>query len=57
MKKNTVKTYTETLSVRLAPPEAQRVFQMAAAGHRTVSQTLRILLESILKKPPPPQTV
>ena len=52
MKKNTVRNYTETLSVRLAPPEAQRVFQMAAAGRRTVSQTLRILLERILKTPP-----
>jgi hypothetical protein len=51
-KRHTVPTYTETLSVRLAPPEAQRVFQLAAAGHRTVSQTLRILLERILKTPP-----
>ena len=51
MKKNAIRTYTETVSVRLTPPEAQRLYQMAVAGRRTLSQTLRILLEPPLKAP------
>jgi hypothetical protein len=37
MKKNAVRTYTETVSVRLTPAEAQRLYQMAAAGRRNCS--------------------
>jgi hypothetical protein len=51
MKKNTVRTYTETVSVRLTLAEAQRLSQMATSGRRTTSQTLRILLEPLLKTP------
>jgi len=43
-----VPTYTETVSVRLAPAEAKRLYEMAVAGRRTLSQTLRILLEPLL---------
>jgi hypothetical protein len=56
MKKNTVRTFTETVSVRLTLAEAQRLYQLASTGRRTLSQTLRILLEPLLKTPPPPAT-
>jgi hypothetical protein len=39
---------TETLSVRLSPDEAKRVFELSVTGRRTVSQTLRMLLERAL---------
>ena len=42
---------SKNVSVRLTPPEAQRLYQMAVAGRRTLSQTLRILLEPLLKAP------
>ena len=51
MKKNTVPTYTETFSVRLTPAEAQRVYELANSGRRTLSQTLRLLLEPALQTP------
>jgi hypothetical protein len=51
-KSKPVPTYTETVSVRLTLAEAQRLCQMAAAGRRTLSQTLRIMLEPLLKAPP-----
>ena len=51
MKKNTVPTYTETFSVRLTPAEAQRVCEMANTGRRTLSQTLRLLLDPVLHTP------
>jgi hypothetical protein len=49
MKKNTARIYTETLSLRLTPAEAKRVFELSLAGRRTVSQTLRMLLEPALE--------
>ena len=51
MKKNTVPTYTETFSVRLTPAEAQRVCELANTGRRTLSQTLRLLLDPALHSP------
>ena len=51
MKKHTCPTYTETFSVRLTPAEAQRVCEMANTGRRTLSQTLRLLLEPALHSP------
>ena len=51
MKKNPVPTYTETVSVRLTPAEARRLYEISAAGRRTLSQTLRIMLEPVLKTP------
>lgn len=51
MKKNTVPTFTETFSVRLTPADAQRVYELANTGNRTCSQTLRMLLEPVLKEP------
>jgi len=49
MKKNIARIYTETLSLRLTPEEAKRVFELSITGRRTVSQTLRMLLEPALK--------
>jgi hypothetical protein len=43
-----IPTYTETISVRLSVPEAQRLYDLAATGRRTLSQTVRLLLESVL---------
>ena len=51
MKRNTVRTYTETVSCKLSLAEAQRLCELAQKGRRTISQTLRILLEPALKTP------
>ena len=51
MKRNTVRTYTETVSCKLSPAEATRLCEIAAKGRRTISQTLRIMLEPVLKTP------
>jgi hypothetical protein len=50
-KSRPVRTYTETLSVRLTPAEARRLGELSVAGRRTLSQTLRLLLEPLLKAP------
>jgi hypothetical protein len=50
-KSKPVPKYTETFSVRLTVAEAQRLCEMANAGRRTLSQTLRLLLEPVLKTP------
>ena len=50
-KSKPVPTYTETFSVRLTVAEAKRLCDMAHAGRRTLSQTLRLLLEPALKAP------
>ena len=53
MKKNKpVPTFTETVSVRLTVHEAQRLRELSSTGRRTLSQTVRILLEPVLKNPP-----
>ncbi len=49
--KATVATYTATVSVRLTPVEAERLDDVSRKGHRTVSQTVRMLLESALHAP------
>ena len=41
-------TYTETISVRLTSLEAERLNLLASKGHRTISQTVRMLLEMVL---------
>jgi len=48
-KSKPVPQYTETCSVRLTVAEAQRLYDMANDGRRTLSQTLRLLLEPVLK--------
>jgi hypothetical protein len=47
-KSRPVPTYTETVSVRLTLAEAQRLGELTMAGHRTLSQTVRMLLEPLL---------
>jgi hypothetical protein len=54
MKRNATRTYTATVSCKLTPAEAQRLCEIAAKGRRTVSQTLRIMLEPVLKTPEQP---
>ena len=51
-KSKPVPQYTETFSVRLTAAEAQRVCELANTGRRTLSQTLRLLLEPVLTTPP-----
>ena len=50
-KSKPVPNYTETVSVRLTVAEAQRLYDIANDGRRTLSQTLRLLLEPALHMP------
>lgn len=52
--KNSTPIYTETVSVKLTESQAQRLCELAQKGRRTISQTLRIMLEPVLKTPQPP---
>lgn len=49
--KATAATYTETVSVRFTLGEAERLADIARTGRRTISQTVRMLLESALSAP------
>jgi hypothetical protein len=49
--KHSTPIYTETISVKLTVAQAQRLCELAVAGRRTISQTLRIMLEPVLKTP------
>ncbi len=49
----TAPVYTETISVRFTVAEAQRLYDLAATDRRTVSQTVRLLLEPLVGVPQP----
>jgi hypothetical protein len=51
MKKNTPVELPFVVSVRFSEPDFRRLVVLANTGRRTLSQTLRLLLESDLKTP------
>jgi hypothetical protein len=52
MKKNTPVELPFVVSVRFSDPDFRRLVVLANTGRRTLSQTLRLLLEPVLNVPP-----
>jgi hypothetical protein len=51
MKKNTPIELPFVVSVRFSEPDFGRLVAMAQAGRRNLSQTVRLLLEAVLREP------
>ena len=53
MKKHTLVHFPFVVSARFSEPDFRHLVAMATTGRRTVSQTIRILLEAALRDPRP----